>query len=77
MLFEGKECEETRNVRGGDVFFGVGFIAVLSSRGFVGALLRRSQSFSAIPGVPSQLRATLSSRSPEKCAGRFLPTRNA
>ena len=36
---------------------------------------RASQVFSAIPGVPSQLRATLSSHSPEKCAGRFLPTR--
>ena len=33
----------------GDVFFGVGFIAVLSSRGLISALLSHSQVFSVIP----------------------------
>ena len=53
MLFEGKEREETRKVRGGELFWG----GVAPSRGIVGALLSRSQSFSVIP---SQSRASQS-----------------
>ena len=56
VLFEGKEREETRKVRGGELFWG----GVAPSRGIVGALLRRSQAFSGIlrcsqsfPVIPS------------------------
>ena len=45
MLFEGKEREETRKVRGGELFWG----GVAPSRGIVGALLSRSRAFSGVP----------------------------
>ena len=45
MLFEGKEREETRKVRGGELFWG----GVAPSSGLVGALPSHSQSFSVIP----------------------------
>ena len=69
MLFEGKEREKTRKVRGGELFWG----RVAPSRGIVGALLSRSRAFSGVlsrsqsiarlPVITCRL-AVLSSRRP-------------